>query len=76
MENITLTLKTKQVGNSLAVFIPAKVKEQLDLGPNQEVIAHLQKKKRKNKKNILEMFGILKGEKITWRCEDDRKDRD
>ena len=76
MDNITIDVKTKQVGNSLALFIPMDAREQINLGPNEEVIAHIHKKKAKNKKEILSLFGILKGKKISWKCSEDRLDED
>ena len=74
MENIILTLKTKQVGNSLAIFIPADVRDELQLKANEEVVTHIHRKKRKDVKEILSMYGANKGKKITWKCEEDRYD--
>jgi len=72
MENITIDTKLKKVGNSLAFFIPAEVRDELGLGPDDEIVAQIHKKKEKNVKEILSMFGALKGSKITWSCKEDR----
>lgn len=75
MENVTITAKTKQVGNSLVILIPKDIRDKLGLTSNEEVVAHIHKKKKKNVKQILSMFGVAKGHKISWKCEDERRDR-
>ena len=72
MENATIEAITKQVGNSIAIFIPAEIRDELGLGPNEKVVASIHKKKKKNKREILSVFGALKGTKITWSCREDR----
>lgn len=74
MENVTITAKTKQVGNSLVILIPKEIRDKLGLKSNEEVVAHIHKKKKKNVKQILSLFGALKGTRITWSCKEDRLD--
>ena len=74
MECITINVTTKQVGNSLAVFIPANVKEELGLKPQDEVTIEIHK--TKNPKSLLSAFGSLKGKGITWACKEDRYDKE
>ncbi|MBI5223542.1 hypothetical protein HY990_03895 [Candidatus Micrarchaeota archaeon] len=75
MDNVIIT-KTRQVGNSIAIFIPLEVKKRLELGPNEEVVATIEKRKKKNKADIEGLFGSLKGTKLKWNCGEDRVDRD
>ncbi len=65
MENATVNVTTRQVGNSLAVFIPADVKNDMNLKPNTELIIHIHRKKER-----LPIFGMLKGKKIAFEEED------
>lgn len=74
MVNVTIDAKLKKVGNSLAFFIPAEVRDDLDLKSNDEVIAEIRKKKEKNKKEILSVFGIWRGKNIKWNRKEDRID--
>jgi antitoxin component of MazEF toxin-antitoxin module len=73
MKNITLFGKLKKVGNSLALFIPAETKKELNLSENQEVAVELHKKKNKNE--LFGLYGSLKGKNIIWNCREDRYDR-
>lgn len=72
MENATIEAITKQVGNSIAIFIPAEIRDELGLGPNEKVVASIHKKKKKDKQEILAVFGALKGTKMAWSCREDR----
>ena len=74
MDNASIITKTKQVGNSLALFIPAEVCASLGITPNTEVVAHIHKKKKKDVKALTALFGSLKGKKLTWDCKEDRLD--
>lgn len=76
MENTNIAVKVKKVGNSLALFIPANVKNKMDLHAEDEVVAYIRKKKKKDKKAILSIFGALKGKKIKWSCREDRFDEE
>jgi bifunctional DNA-binding transcriptional regulator/antitoxin component of YhaV-PrlF toxin-antitoxin module len=72
VETATVEVKTKQVGNSLVILIPAEIRAKMGLKPNEGVIAHIHKAKKKNKKQILSLFGALRGTKLMWSCEEDR----
>ncbi|MBU0591757.1 hypothetical protein KKF81_06885 [Candidatus Micrarchaeota archaeon] len=72
MENATIEVITKRVGNSIALFIPAEICEALQIKANTKIIAHLHKKKKKDVKELLSLFGALKGKNITWDCREDR----
>lgn len=76
MENANINVKLKKVGNSLAFFIPADVKNRMHLQPKDEVVAYIRKKKIKDKKAILSISGALKGKKIAWSCKEDRFDEE
>jgi hypothetical protein len=65
MENATVNVTTRQVGNSLAVFIPAEIKNEMNLQPNTELVIHIHKKKER-----VPIFGMLKGKKIEFKEED------
>lgn len=73
MKNIKISAKLKKVGNSLAFFIPAEVKNKLHLEEDQELEAQLSKKK--DAKALASLFGCLKGKKLKWKCESERIDR-
>lgn len=66
---IVLTLK--QVGNSLCVFIPAELRDELELKPHEKVVVEIHKKNNKNA--ILSLFGSTKG-KLGPLEEEDRLD--
>ncbi len=48
--------KVKQVGNSIAIFVPADERDKYHLVPNSDVVLELQKKQV-----VKSMFGALKG---------------
>ena len=68
MTNATVSAKLRKVGNSLAFFIPADVKDELGLKEGEQVVAELQKKT--DKKKLLSLFGALKGKKLEWSPKD------
>lgn len=72
METATIRVKTKKVGNSLALFIPAEVRDELGLRPTEEVIVHIHKKK--DIKPLLALFGATKGKLGPWNEKEDRLD--
>ena len=72
MSEITITVPLKQVGNSLCLFIPANVRNNLNLKPQEEIVVHLHKKK--NKKGLLSLAGATKGKLGSWTEEEDRLD--
>jgi antitoxin component of MazEF toxin-antitoxin module len=66
--------KAKQVGNSIALFIPAEICNSLGIKADSEVVAHIHKKKKKEVKKLLSLFGSLKGKDLGWACKEDRLD--
>lgn len=72
MENVTLDVKAKRVGNSFAIFVPADVCETLDIEADTNLVAHIHKKKEKNLKALSSLYGILKNKSIPWDCKEDR----
>ncbi|MFH0737483.1 MAG: hypothetical protein V1827_02205 [Candidatus Micrarchaeota archaeon] len=74
MENASIIVKAKQVGNSLALFIPAEICASLGISKDTDVVAHLHKKKNKDVKALSSLFGSLKGRKLDWVCKEDRLD--
>ncbi len=71
MECVSLVVKTRQVGNSVAFFIPADICAALDIGANAEIVAHIHKKK--SREALLSLFGVSKGRLGPW-TEEDRLD--
>lgn len=74
METVSIMAKAKQVGNSIALFIPAEICNSLGIKVNTEVVAHIHKKKKKEVKKLLSLFGSLKGKNLGWTCKEDRLD--
>ena len=72
LDTATISVKPKKVGNSLALFIPAEVRDELGLQPSEEVIVRIHKKK--DIKPLLSLFGALKGRKKIKFTEEDRLD--
>ncbi len=56
MVNFVIHGKVKQVGNSIAIFVPAEERDKFNLVPETEVELELLKKKA-----VKSMFGALKG---------------
>lgn len=72
MDEVILTAPLKQVGNSLCVFIPAEIRDELELSPKEEITIRINKKK--NKKALLSIFGATKGKLGPWVEKEDRLD--
>ncbi len=60
--------KVKQVGNSIAIFVPAEERDKYHLVPDTEVLLELRRKKI-----VKSLFGALKG-KIEPFTREDRMD--
>ena len=65
MDCVSITVKAKQVGNSIALFVPADVCDDLGININTEIVAQISKKKQRP-----DLFGILKGKKLEFTEED------
>jgi antitoxin component of MazEF toxin-antitoxin module len=74
MDNVTIVVKAKQVGNSIALFVPAEICNSLGIKANSDVVAQIQKKKNKDVKKLDSLFGALKGKHVSWSCKEDRLD--
>jgi antitoxin component of MazEF toxin-antitoxin module len=68
MDDASILVRARQVGNSIALFVPADVCSVLGIVPNSEVVAHLHPKKQRTA-----IRGMLKGKKIDF-SEEDRLD--
>lgn len=72
MENATLTIRPKQVGNSLAFFIPAEIRNELGLSTKKEAILHIHQKK--DLAPLMSLFGACKKKLGPWNEKEDRLD--
>jgi hypothetical protein len=72
VEEVILTAPLKQVGNSLCIFIPAGIRDELSLTAKEEITIRINKKK--DKKTILSLFGATKGKLGPWVEKEDRLD--
>ena len=68
MEEMIIHGKVKRVGNSIAIFVTADERKKFSLSPDSDVELILKRKKFKD------LFGILKGTKLTSFTEEDRAD--
>jgi antitoxin component of MazEF toxin-antitoxin module len=69
--DVSLEARVKQVGNSLAFFIPVAASRKLGLKPNEDVAVTISKKK--NRQLVHLFFGAARGRKIGF-SEEDRLD--
>ncbi|GEM_PF-1528461 len=71
MKNISLSARLKKVGNSLAFFIPAEVRD--SLGLKESEVVQVEIRTIKNKKKLLDLFGVTR-KKLGPFTEEDRLD--
>ena len=72
MENAVIEVPLKQVGNSLCLFIPADVKNDLELKQSERVVVTISKKKNKNA--LLALSGATRGKLGPFIEKEDRAD--